>query len=305
MAGNVLGQMLPRTAGQIRPKVTARREPAMNIVLSVVRRSPLVSFVVLTFALCWGFGAILKGTPVLAPDGSFISGVFIAALTILAITDGRAGLKDLGRRLVRWRVAPRWYAVVFALPVVIVGTVMVLVPVFGGTPIDWTKQPGLANAAVFFVIFMLLPIGAPVCEEIGWRGFALPRLLAGRTALTASLILGVIWSLWHLPVILSDPVLRVPVPFLLAVIPLSILTTWIFLHTRASVFIAVLFHAWFDVVLLYGFAMVAPSDAALIWWLLAATKNVLAIIVVAIWGPDLIRRPSTEVQVGPAAAAEA
>jgi membrane protease YdiL (CAAX protease family) len=277
----------------------------MNSIPTLVRRNPLVSFVVMTFALCWGLGAVLNGTPVLAPDANFISGILIAALIVIAIADGRSGLKDLGRRLLRWRVAPVWYAVVFALPVVIIGTTLGLLSLLGGTPLDWTKLPSLTSAATFFAVFMLLPVGAPVAEEIGWRGLALPRLLAGRSALTASLILGVIWSLWHLPVTLATPELRVPVPFMLAVIPLSVLTTWIFVHTRSSVFIAILFHAWFDVVLLSSFEMVARSDAALTWWLLAGTQTALALAVVAIWGPNLVRRPAADEEARRAAAVPA
>ncbi len=264
----------------------------MSTVRSLVRRSQLVSFFVLTFALCWGLGAALKGTPILAPDASFISGVLIAALTVIALTDGRAGLKDLGHRMLRWRVPPIWYAVVFVLPVLIVGATLALLSLFGGAPLDWTKQPSVASVVIYFAIFMLLPVGAPVAEEIGWRGLALPRLLVGRSALTASLILGVIWAVWHLPVVLSTPELRVPVPFMLAVVPLSILTTWIFLHTRSSVFIAILFHAWFDVVLISGLGMVATTNAAMMWWILAAVQVTLAVIVVAIWGPDLVRKAS-------------
>ena len=274
----------------------------MNTVLAVVRRQPLVSFFVLAFTLSWGLGAILNGHPLLAPDGSFVSGVLIAALTVVAIADGRAGLKDLAHRIVRWRVSPRWYVVVFVLPVVIVGTVVALLPIFGGDSLDWSKQPALASTAVLFAVLVVLPIGAPVSEEIGWRGVALPRLLIGRSALTASLILGVVWSLWHLPVVISDPELRVPVPFLLQVIPISVLFTWVFVHTRASVFIAILFHAWWDVVLAYAGAMVAPSDYPLLWWLLLVAETVAATIVVAIWGSALVRRPSVEAGPGPAPA---
>jgi hypothetical protein len=104
---------------------------------------------------------------------------------------------------------------------------------------------------------------------------------------------------------MSDPALRVPVPFLLQVIPLSVLMTWIFLHTRGSIFIAVLFHAWVDVVLGYVGAMVAPGDYALLWWLILATQTVAALVVVAIWGPKLIRGPSGEAAVSSSAAAPA
>jgi membrane protease YdiL (CAAX protease family) len=127
---------------------------------------------------------------------------------------------------------------------------------------------------VYFALF-----GA--AEELGRRGFALPLLLASSSPLTASLLLGVVWSLWHLPVVLSDPVLRTPVPFLLAVLPASVLFTWLFLHTRGSVLLAVLFHAWFDVVLAAGAAMVAPSDYARLWWLLVAAQAAAAAVVIS------------------------
>ena len=133
-----------------------------------------------------------------------------------------------------------------------------------------------------FLLF--LPFGAPIGEEIGWRGYALPRLLTRCSALTAGAVLGVIWAVWHLPVVLADPGLRVPVPFLLQVVPLSILFTWLFLRTRGSVLIAVLFHAWLDLLLIYVAAMVAPGDYRLLWWLLCGVQGVAAGVVVAAGG---------------------
>jgi membrane protease YdiL (CAAX protease family) len=263
----------------------------MGSITTLVRRDPLISYLVLAFALSWGLGAVLNGNGLLAPNASFILGVPIAALVVIALTQGRAGLKDLGRRIVQVRAAPRWYAVVLVLPILVLAAVLALLQVFAGTPLDWTKQPPLTSVILMLGLFMVFPFATPIAEEIGWRGFALPQLLKGRSALTASLILGGIWALWHLPVVLSAPLVRVPLPFMLAVIPLSVLTTWIFVNTRGSLFVMILLHAWFNAVLPYGFAMVAPTDAALTWWLLAAVQAVAAIIVVAIWGPDLIRRP--------------
>ena len=277
----------------------------MDFLRDLIRRNPLPSFVVLTFTMCWGIGALINGTPLLAPNGNFILGVPIAALFVIAMTSGRAGLKDLGRRALLWRVGLRWYLIVFGLPVLVVGLILILLPIVGAAPFDWSKMPPLVTLFAFTGLLMVLPLGTPVAEEIGWRGFALPNLLQTRSALTASLILGVIWSAWHLPVVLSDPVVRVPVPFMLAVIPLSILTTWIFVNTRSSLFIAILFHAWFDAFLAFGLAVVAPADAALIWWLLAGIQTVMAIAVVAAYGPTLMRRPAASPATAAAAVAEA
>ena len=132
----------------------------------------------------------------------------------------------------------------------------------GGTraPI-WTNQPGLGQTAVLLLVFLLLPIAAPLGEEIGWRGVALPHLLTRRSPLTASLILGVIWSVWHLPGVLANPALRVPAPFLLSVVPLAVLFTWQFLKSGGSLFIAVLFHAWYDLAFVFAAAIVAPATS--------------------------------------------
>jgi uncharacterized protein len=251
----------------------------MNAVTSLVRRSPLVSFFVLTYALSWGIGALFAGVPLIAPDRLFGAGPLVAALLVAAVAEGRAGLRDLGRRLVRWRVGLRWYAVVLALPLVLMGVTVALIPVFGGTAPDWTQRPDLSPTAVMLIVLLLLPLATPLGEEIGWRGFALPRLLAVRSPLTATLILGVIWSLWHLPVVLDKPDLRVPAPFFLGVIPLAVLFTWIFLHTRGSLLIAVVFHAWYDLVLDYLLAPIERSDYALMWWLLFAVQSIVAVTV--------------------------
>jgi membrane protease YdiL (CAAX protease family) len=277
----------------------------LGSITTLVRRNALISFVFLAFALSWGLGAVLNGNGLLAPNASFILGVPIAALVVIAICDGRAGLKNLGRRAIQVRVAPGWYAVVFVLPIVVIAAVLALLQVLGGTPLDWSKQPPLTSVVLMLALFMVFPFATPIAEEIGWRGLALPRLLRGRSALTASLILGAIWAIWHLPVVLSAPLIRVPLPFMLAVIPLSILTTWIFVNTRGSLFVMILLHAWFNAVLPFGLAMVAPTDAALTWWILAAVQTVAALVVVAIWGPNLVRGSASRSEARAAAAATA
>jgi membrane protease YdiL (CAAX protease family) len=244
---------------------------------------PVVGFFALAFGLSWGVGAVFKGVPIVAPDGLFIGGVSLAAVIVVAATEGRAGLGDLGHRLVRWRVGARWYAVLMAVPILVVGAVVVLLPLFGGA-LDWSRRPSVASMAVLLGFLVFLPLGAPIGEEIGWRGYALPRLLSRCSALTASVVLGVVWAVWHLPVVLADPGLRVPAPFFLQVVPLSILFTWLFLRTSGSVFIAILFHAWFDLVLMYVAAMVAPGDYRLLWWLLCGVQGVAAGVVVAAGG---------------------
>ena len=105
------------------------------------------------------------------------------------------------------------------------------------------------------------------------------HLVALRITLSRSPGLGVIWSLWQLPVVLDKPDLRVPAPFFLGVIPLAVLFTWLYLHTRGSLLIAVLFHAWYDLVLMYPLDVIARSDYARMWWLLFAVQSLVAVVV--------------------------
>lgn len=263
---------------------------------SIVRRYPVVSFFIIAVGLTWGIGAVIKGTPVLAPDGNFIAALYVAIVIVVGATAGRAGFASLARSAFRWRVSPIWYGVVFALPVLIIAATLALVSVFGSSPLDLTKVPAPAQVAMFFGLLMVFPLATPIAEELAWRGVALPRLLAQRSALTSSLILGAVWSIWHLPVVLSAPELRVPVPFMLGVLPLSVLTTWIFVNTRASVFLQIVFHAWFNTALA-GLGTVSPADAATAWWSLGATEAVLAVTVVAFSGRDLQRKVRSDRQV--------
>jgi len=254
----------------------------------------VLSFFALAYLITWGLGALLRGEPtgLLSNGGMFVAGPLVAALLMIALTDGRAGFRDLGSRLIRWRVGARWYAVVLGLPIVIVAAAMALnVTVLGGSPLDWTKAPAPQMLVVYLAIFIFIPLAAPLAEEIGWRGFALPRLLAGRSALTASLILGVVWALWHLPGVLSDPGLRPPAPFFLGVVSLSVIVTWIFLQTKGSVLVAVLFHAWYDWVLLFPVAMLAPVDIERMFWGLVAVQIAIAVAVVLRGG---LRQPADQ-----------
>jgi membrane protease YdiL (CAAX protease family) len=272
--------------------------------IHVVQRHPLASFFILAIALSWGGGAVLKGVPLIAPDGLFIAGVLIAALVVTGLTGGRAALADIGRRLLPRRVRASGYLAVFILPLLLIGGAIALLPLVGGSALTWANRPDLAQMAVFFLIFLLLPIAAPLGEEIGWRGVALPHLLTRRSPLTASLILGVIWSIWHLPGVLANPTLRVPAPFLLSVVPLAVLVTWLFLNSGGSLFVAVLFHAWYDVILLYPQAVVAAADFERMWWLILVSQSLVAVVVVLAQRRRFLRRPPITAEEAQQAAAQ-
>jgi uncharacterized protein len=144
-----------------------------------------------------------------------------------------------------------------------------------------------------FLVILTLTDG--LGEELAWRGFALPRLLAGHIALVASLILGVLWGLWHLPLVWTEgaPLYQQPVwLFLLDITAKSVLFTWVFLHTRGSVLLAMLLHGATN---LFVVSPMLPSTGSLTLPLLAAgVKWVLVVVVIVVAGPSLARGPRPE-----------
>src|SRR5215218_971300 len=141
--------------------------------------------------------------------------------------------------MVRWRVGLRWYAVVLLLPVA-----LILVAVYMNVLLG-ASAPSAAELGQWPRLFLLFPLllilDGPLGEEPGWRGFALPRLQVGYSALFASLILGAIWAFWHLPKLMMDSSFR-PVPFVLFAIAGAILFTWVYNSTNGSVLLTILFH---------------------------------------------------------------
>ncbi len=213
------------------------------------RQGGLLPFFVLTYVITWGIAAFLFLLPgpfeALFGKISMSSPVFVFAVaaptisaTIIAFLRGRrAGLRELYSRIVRWRFGVQWYAVVvLGLPLLIY-----LVSRLAPEPVKFDLSTPRLVLSFLLGQLILGPLG----EELGWRGFALPRLLQRYRPLSASLILGVIWGVWHLPSFfvssLVQSSLAIPV-FLFSALCMSLLATWLYLHTGGSVLITILFH---------------------------------------------------------------
>lgn len=221
----------------------------MNKLTAWIKGHQIIAFSILTFAITWGLGALAIFMPEQfrnlvgeLTDTNPLYFLAVAAPTISAtfvtwVLESGAGLTALYARLVHWRFGVRWYVLVLIGIPALGWLVSRLV---GPTPLKDVST----SASLFALLFNLL-ISGPLGEELGWRGFALPRLLRQFSPFTASLILGAIWGVWHLPsFFLSGMVqsgLSLPI-FLLSTPCLSILITWIFKHTGGSVLITVLFH---------------------------------------------------------------
>jgi membrane protease YdiL (CAAX protease family) len=201
------------------------------------------AFVLLTFALSWGaWGlAILTGSEaaVLRIAGTF--GPTLAAL-ILAGAAGRAGLRHLLDGFTRLR-APVWVWAFALGATAAVGILALWVDAaLDGTP-DWPGGRALVIAPVVFLWVLVFSVAG---EETGWRGYLLPRLLERMGAVRASLALGLVWALWHLPLwaMPGNFHAEIPMPlFAIQILAVSILYTWLWLESGGSLVVAHIFHA--------------------------------------------------------------
>jgi membrane protease YdiL (CAAX protease family) len=179
----------------------------------LIRRHPLTTFFLLAFGITWVVwvpraaatqGLLSTNLPIVVGE-AWTWAPAIAALLAAALTGRRDAVRELRARLVRWRVGWQWYLVVILGPAAFSLAVAGVYALLGGS---WAAA---APAALREGPLMLLPLFLVILtltdglgEELGWRGFALPRLLTRYNALVASLILGALWALWHLPLVWTE-----------------------------------------------------------------------------------------------------
>lgn len=266
-----------------------------------ISRHPLLSFVLLTVAISWpAWGALAAFDLV---PGIDVGGVLwlvgglgppIAAVVVVWTTEGPSAARRLLGRLTRWRVRGRWYAVALLLPGLVVGAALVIdAGVFDVS----TPLPTLELLPLFVGSILANMLIGGGLEEIGWRGFALPRLQASYSALTASLAIGVVWVAWHAPLFVVPGAIQAelaPLPFLVQGIALAVLFTWLYNSTRGSLLLVVLLHgavnAWLTSVW-YLRGSVEPTTL----WVFAGLLGVAATIVVVVYGPAQLARRHRQV----------
>src|ERR671914_2029401 len=205
--------------------------------ISLVKRHPLVTFFVLTFVIGWG----------LIPIWTFQAGSpFIAALIVVPLTQGVAGLKELGLRIIRWRV--RWYRYVVAIvmPLAVIGLTVGLNVALGASAPSMASYGSFSTILMMFAIRLINPGDGALGEEPGWRGVALPGLQSTLSPLVSTLILGVVVTVWHVPLLfLEEGLLRpsIIVGFLLGTMAVTFWYSWLFNHTGGSVLMTIIAHA--------------------------------------------------------------
>jgi uncharacterized protein len=254
--------------------------------MSLVKRHPLITFFVLAYALTWlAWPMWALG---LYPNPVFSFGPFLAALVVLALTRGKSGVGELLRRMVRWRVELRWYAVALLLPAGLALAATVLNVLLGAQAPSAVELGSWTSLLLTFAIVLLIPGMGGAWEEPGWRGYALPRLQTGRSALFASLILGVLIAGWHLPLMVVGQVHYSDVVLIMGAV---IIFNWVFNNAQGSVLIVMLMHAMNNTISGSFFSpMFSGADSVRQSWLLAAVWCVVAIVVVIVTGPAHLSR---------------
>lgn len=205
----------PRTLDSARPGLASR-----------IERQPLLAFFVLTFALSWGFWLFYY----LASSEVFFVIGGLGPLMAAAIVARRLGTtRQWLARVLRWRIHPGYYAFALFFPVALYASANVVALAFG-TPLEVSRLDGIlpTYAMTWATVTVLGGL-----EEPGWRGFALPHLQTQYSPVRSTLVLGIVWGLWHLPV---SPLA------IITTIPLAFFYTWLFNRTDSAL-VCLLLHA--------------------------------------------------------------
>jgi len=265
-------------------------------------RRPLLAYFVLSYLFFWMvlglFGAVVVGALHLDPNNqpgllSFIriAGSWmpsLAAAIVVGAIEGREGVARLFAKFIQIQVPARWY-MAGLIPAGLVVLAVLAYRVTGGLP-----QGGVPLTAGFWASLVLISIltGA-TGEEPGWRGFALPRLLERYSPLGAGLLLGFLWSFWHLPLWFTTgysgaTLLSYILVFIVGVVSLNMLMVWIYLRVPDSLAPMFLAHFTFN----FGIELVGPAGLGLgaslplMSWL-AGLLLLTAVIIWAFRGLDL------------------
>jgi membrane protease YdiL (CAAX protease family) len=267
---------------------------------SFIQRHSIATYFVLAYGISWSCILVVAALKGFRPDAielqdgilmflAMLLGPSLAGITITAVLEGRSGLRSLVSRMGRWRVDLRWYAVLLVFPVFILTTLLTL-----------TALVSPVFAPHVTVVGMVIGGLAGFFEEIGWTGFAFPKLQVKHSALAAALLLGVPWGLWH---ILADyfgsistmGVFWFPnfLGFVAAMTATRVLIAWVYTNT-GSLLLAQLMHAsstgFLAVLGPSPSAPIAPAYNALWYAVYALVVGLVAAVVALTCGQHLVHR---------------
>ena len=229
---------------------------------SLARRYPVAAYLIVTFLVSW-----IVVSPLVAHARGWVTvpdswnwlhylmsmGPITAAVIVTALIAGRAGLRELAGRMVRWRIGPWWTLAAVGSPFILFAAGAVAARVIDGAWPDFGRLSEvnfLGNIGLWVLPLWLVTFGYG--EETGWRGFALPRIQARHGALTSAVLVALAWIAWHVPAFFYLPTytqlgVMMVLPFFIGVLLGSIMLTWMNNGSSGSIFAVAMWHAFFDI----------------------------------------------------------
>jgi membrane protease YdiL (CAAX protease family) len=265
----------------------------------ILTQHPVAAYFAITFAISWT-GAFLVASPYLLTHRdlpkltailmfpAMLLGPSIASFVLTPIIDGKDGVRLLLSRMFRVRFPVRWYAVLLLPPLFVLTVLLIL-----KTLISPSYAPN------FFGLGILFGVPAGYLEEIGWTGYAFPKMRSPQNALGPSVFLGLLWSAWHLPVInflgTATPHGSYWFPFFLvftvAMTAMRVLISWAYSNTD-SVFLSQLMHiSSTGTLVIFSAPRVTPVQEVIWYGVYALTLWIAVTIVVMVLGKPLCPTP--------------
>jgi len=265
-----------------------------------LKRHALVIGISLMFLLTWPID--LSNSGVLPIQFPFIVYLFlgwgfvIASVIMTGLTLGKDGVAMLLKRYLQWRVNWKWYLAAFLLEPACIALGVYINAALTGTAPDFSNVMaheifGESATLWLFVLPFFLVDFISNGEEIGWRGYALPRLQSKYNALTSTLILGVVWGLWHLPKFLSHWNTVSFAWFMLHVIASAVTLTWLYNGTKGSLLMVTIMHASSNTAGIFfpmANTLSSANMGAYISYVLL--EVVVAIVAILVTGPERLSR---------------
>jgi membrane protease YdiL (CAAX protease family) len=272
----------------------------MSKIKTFFKTHPVLPYFFFAFFISWGGSLVVLGpkfvrgetyqlTDSLLALLAMLAGPSLAGITLTAVIDGRVGIRELFSRMRRWRVKARWYAVALLTPPVLILAVLLLL----------SNLISPAFTPNFLALGIVYGLMAGFVEEIGWMGYAFPKMQVKHSALAASLILGVLHGTWHIVAGYLGAsgnlgMYWLPnfiVMWIIGMTAMRVLIVWVYSHT-GSVLLTQLMHAsstGFLVIL--SPSPISPANETLWYAVYAVVLWVVVAIVITRYGKRLMQRP--------------
>ena len=235
----------------------------MKKIKNFIKERPILAYLTFNYLISWAFLIPCYRILLNAEEGTFpilaligLPGAYgpsIAALLISRITEGSGSIKRLLKKAIMWKLHAKWYLFIFLMPLGLLTVSVIISSILFEFSLG--KIDGLSGLKVIFpFVLIALPFG-PMGEELGWRGYLLPKLLDKFNPSLSSLFLGTMWTVWHIASF-GYPGAAIPSVFKVnawtiflffgTLLGETFLFTYIYMKTKGSVFLAILFHAVFN-----------------------------------------------------------